>query len=181
MSKLLSGVTVLLTVAVIFLTVKVFQVEKQVEAILKKQKEITLTPSNPATTVIDPSNPFENDQKDPMKPISPATDFGITTMRFDRMSHNFGRIKDGEVPETVFKIKNTGKNPLLISSAVGSCGCTVPSFPKAPIPPGEEAEMRVTFDSKGKTGEQTKTVTVRTNTEPPVTELQIKATVIPNN
>ena len=65
-----------------------------------------------------------------------------------------------------YKFKNTGNADLVISDAKGSCGCTVPEYPKAPIKPGEEGNIKVTFDSSGKGGRQNKSVTVITNAIP---------------
>ena len=59
-----------------------------------------------------------------------------TTIEFEETKHNFGTIKEGEKVKHIYKFKNTGDNPLIISNAVASCGCTVPSYPKEPIPPG---------------------------------------------
>lgn len=101
-----------------------------------------------------------------------------TTMAFGESEHNFGDIKQGETVEHVFTFTNTGENPLLISNAQGSCGCTVPSYPTEPIPPGESGEILVKFDSKGKTGDQHKTVTITANTDPAQTRLAIKGNVI---
>ena len=77
-----------------------------------------------------------------------------------------------------FKLKNIGAGPLLISSAKGSCGCTVPEWPKHPISVGEEEILRVTFNSAGRQGVQKKTVTLQSNTIPNTRVITIKGTVI---
>lgn len=100
-----------------------------------------------------------------------------TSVQFEKMEHDFGKIKQGDKVNYTFKFKNTGKDPLVISSAKGSCGCTVPSYPKEPIAPGADAAIEVSFDSKGKSGLQTKTVTINANTEPNPTRLTIKADI----
>jgi hypothetical protein len=79
---------------------------------------------------------------------------------------------------TTFKFKNTGDKPLIISNAQGSCGCTVPDYPKEPVAPGASAEIKVKFNSKGKKGQETKFVTLTANTDPAETRLTIKANVI---
>jgi hypothetical protein len=99
-------------------------------------------------------------------------------IEFEKKSHDFGTIKEGEKGTYVFKFKNTGDKPLIISNAQGSCGCTVPTFPKEPIAPGKTGEINVVFDSKGKPGPQTKKVTITANTLPEQTMLEIKANVI---
>ncbi|GAA4469334.1 hypothetical protein GCM10023093_28610 [Nemorincola caseinilytica] len=85
-------------------------------------------------------------------------------MKFSDTSHNFGTIHEGETVSHEFAFTNTGKTPLIISSASGSCGCTVPEYPKEPIAPGQAATLKVTFNSAGKGGHQEKSVTLITNT-----------------
>ena len=94
---------------------------------------------------------------------------------------DFGEIKEGENVIHEYKIKNTGTGDLLISSAKGSCGCTVPEWPEEPIKAGEEATIKVTFNSRGKPGAQNKRVTLMTNAIPNVKILTIKGNVIPKN
>ncbi len=101
-----------------------------------------------------------------------------TTWKFEKDLHNFGKLKQGESAEYSFKFTNTGKEPLVIENAQGSCGCTVPSYPKEPIAPGASGEIKVNFNSTGKSGAQQKTVTLTANTEPSIsTILTIKADV----
>jgi len=100
-----------------------------------------------------------------------------TSMKFEESEYDFGEIMEGEKVEHTFKFKNTGDKPLVISNAKGSCGCTVPSWPKEPIPPGGESEIQVVYDSKNKSGKQTKTVTITANTEPKETYLKITSQV----
>ena len=101
-------------------------------------------------------------------------------VQFVKEEHNFGDIIQGEVVSHNFVIKNSGKSDLIISSAKGSCGCTVPVWPKDPIKPGAEAEIKVTFNSKGRSGSQTKKVTVLTNAIPNTKVLTIRGNVIIN-
>ncbi len=100
-----------------------------------------------------------------------------TSMVFNKKEHNFGDIKQGDKVSYNYTFKNTGANDLIISSAQGSCGCTVPEYPKTPIKPGKSATMKVSFDSSGKTGQQSKTVTIRANTASGVETLTIKANI----
>ena len=101
------------------------------------------------------------------------------TMDFTDTLHDFGMIHEKEVVEYDFSFVNNGKTPLLINSAVGSCGCTVPSYPHDPVPPGQKAIMKVTFNSAGKKGHQEKTVTIHTNTIRGIQMLFIKADIAP--
>jgi len=86
---------------------------------------------------------------------------------------DFGTIQQGDTPEFSFTFKNTGNEPMIISNAKGSCGCTVPQWPKEPIAPGATGEISVQFSAKGKKGSQNKTVTLTANTTPPNTKLRV--------
>ncbi|MFM7105325.1 MAG: DUF1573 domain-containing protein, partial [Flavobacteriales bacterium] len=87
------------------------------------------------------------------------------------------KIKQGESVECVFKVTNTGNEPLIIEEAHGSCGCTVPDYPKDAIAAGETKDIKVKFNSAGKQGPNTKTVTITANTEPLQSVISIKADV----
>lgn len=101
-----------------------------------------------------------------------------TVITFERDLHNFGDIVQGDKVRTEFAFTNTGKHDLLISDAYGSCGCTVPQWPKEPIPPGGSGVIKVEFDSGKRTGQISKTVTVVANTVPSNSKLVIKGTII---
>ena len=93
-------------------------------------------------------------------------------------SYDFGDIIQGESVTHEFIIKNIGNDKLLINSAKGSCGCTVPVWPKEPILEGEESIIKVTFNSAGKKGKQNKTVTLVTNVIPNTKVITINGNVI---
>jgi len=86
-------------------------------------------------------------------------------MTFEVLEYNFGTIKQGDVVTREYKFKNTGKEPLIINNAVGSCGCTVPDYPKEPIKPNGTGVIKVTFNSAGKLNQQDKTVTLTYDTD----------------
>lgn len=96
---------------------------------------------------------------------------------FEKEAHDFGTIVQGEKVAYSFKFKNTGSGDLIITSAKGSCGCTVPSYPEAPIAPGGEGVIDVVFNSDGKSGQQNKKVTLVANTVPNTTVLAINGMV----
>ena len=100
-----------------------------------------------------------------------------TTVVYEHTDFDFGSIKEGEKVKHTFKFKNTGSEPLIISNAKGSCGCTVPKWPSEPIAPGASSQIEVEFDSKGKPGKQTKRVTVTANTVPAQMFLNISGDV----
>ncbi len=99
-------------------------------------------------------------------------------MTFDRDKWDFGDIIQGEQVEYAFRFTNTGSAPLIITSAKGSCGCTVPEYPKEPIAPGESSYLRVTYDSEGRQDHFDKTVTITANTVPNTNQLFISGNVI---
>lgn len=108
----------------------------------------------------------------PEVPAGPSTTVEWTEKEFD-----YGVVDQGEKVTHNYTFKNVGNEPLIISNAKGSCGCTVPKWPKDPVMPGEEGEIKVVFDSKGKQGKQSKRVTITANTDPPQTFLTIKGEI----
>jgi hypothetical protein len=110
---------------------------------------------------------------------APATDpASATSISFVSDKYDFGTLKEGKKVTHVYKFKNTGTKPLLITNAQASCGCTVPEWPKEPIAPGGAGELKATFDSKGKMGKQTKSITVTANTIPAQTIITLSGEVI---
>ena len=97
--------------------------------------------------------------------------------KFDKEEFNFGTIKQGESVTTDFSFTNVGNEPLIITNAEGSCGCTVPIFPKEPILKNQTSKIKVTFNSTGKFGIQDKTVTITSNAVQSPMVLHIKGTV----
>jgi hypothetical protein len=105
---------------------------------------------------------------------------GVTSMEFDKLNHDFGKVKELSENRTIFIVKNTGKKPLIIENVSASCGCTTPSKPEKPIPPGGKDKIEVLFQPKeGQLNEQSKSVTVTANTDPKMVVLEIKAFVNP--
>lgn len=104
-------------------------------------------------------------------------------IKFEKRNHNFGKIlhKDGRVSHE-FVFTNEGNAPLIIHKTKGSCGCTASKPPKHPIMPGEEASIKVTFNPKGKSGRQHKTVTITHNSGVPdqskTTKISISAHIV---
>ena len=99
-------------------------------------------------------------------------------MDFEETEWNFGEITQGESVDYAFKFTNTGSEPLIISNAKGSCGCTVPVWPRVPLAPGESGVIDVKFNSKGKKGKQNKKVTLTTNMVP--SQMILKVTGLVN-
>lgn len=107
----------------------------------------------------------------------PADTANMAKFKFEESEFDFGDLKEGDVAMHVFKFTNVGKTELVISDARGSCGCTIPSYPKEPIAPGEGGEIEVRFNSKNKAGTNQKFVSIVANTYPEVTTISIKANV----
>jgi archaellum component FlaG (FlaF/FlaG flagellin family) len=106
----------------------------------------------------------------------------LTTMEFDKLEHDFGKVKEDSDNKTVFYVKNTGEKPLIIEGVSASCGCTTPSKPEQPIQPGKKDKIEVVFHPKiGQLKEQNKTVTVTANTDPKMVVLNVKAFVEEKN
>jgi hypothetical protein len=119
----------------------------------------TVAPAQAATTPAQAENPN-------------AAEF-----KFDKDEYNYGTIKQGDKVEYDFTFVNSGKEPLVITDAHGSCGCTVPTWPKEPIKKGEKGVIHVTFNSAGKMGMQDKTVTLNSNAKSNPKVLHLKGNV----
>jgi hypothetical protein len=110
-----------------------------------------------------------------------AVDGKVPKIIFDETEFNFGSVQAGEVVKHTYTFKNTGEGQLVIQNATASCGCTVPTFSRNPIPPGGKGEILVEFNSENRSGEQSKTITVAANTTPSNIELTLTGTVIHPN
>lgn len=104
------------------------------------------------------------------------------SIKFDKMIHNFGTFSESQpTQKCVFTFTNVGTAPLIINQAVASCGCTIPSYTKAPIKPGEKGEIKVTYNGTGAfPGHFKKTITVRTNGVTELTRLYIEGVMSEN-
>jgi len=106
---------------------------------------------------------------------------GTSELVFREYEHSFGKVIEGEKVGYVFEYENRGTDDLVITSAITSCGCTVPKYDTKPIAPGGKGNLEVIFDTSGRNGMQTKTITVKSNASTPVLFLKITADVVPNN
>jgi hypothetical protein len=120
----------------------------------------TTTPAPTATPAVD------------QKPEGP-----LPVLEFEKMEHDFGVVTEGQKVSYTYKFKNTGQAPLIVQTAQPSCGCTVPEWSREPIPVGGTGFVKAEFDTKGKVGPNTKTITVTANTWPKQTTLKFKASV----
>lgn len=146
-----------------------------------KSDGASTTPDTSATPAVSEAAVTTPATTTPVTPTPEVPVGPLTTLEFEETTHDYGEIMEGEKVVYNYKFTNTGKEPLIISNAKGSCGCTVPDWPREPIAPGASSEIKVQFDSKGKGkpegAAQSKRVTITANTDPANTYLTIKGTV----
>ena len=100
-------------------------------------------------------------------------------MTFEEVKYDFGDIYQGDKVEHVFKFENTGNEPLIITNVQTTCGCTAPNWPRDPITPGQESEIKVVFNSTGKIGRQNKVITIVSNATNPTNKVTIVTNILP--
>ncbi|RLD37642.1 MAG: hypothetical protein DRI74_06165 [Bacteroidetes bacterium] len=110
-----------------------------------------------------------------------AVENSIAVLTFEKMNHDFGTITEGEKVIYYFRFTNNGNADLKLTSVGTSCGCTASDYPHNVIKPGETGKIKVTFNSEHRLGMQHKKVTIRANTNPEFTVLDIYAQVIEKN
>lgn len=99
----------------------------------------------------------------PAPTAAPATNLNAESMAFKDATHDFGTVAEGPDATCEFTFVNTGKEPIIIQKAQPSCGCTVPSFSSAPVPPGASGTISVAYHTKGKPNPFTKTISIVSN------------------
>jgi hypothetical protein len=104
---------------------------------------------------------------------------GMPVIAFDKKAYEFGTINEGDKIDGSFTIYNKGKADLVITGARASCGCTIPSWPKEAIKPGDSAKLSFVFNSRGKRGKQNKSITLKTNTENVTEVIRLTGNVTP--
>lgn len=108
-------------------------------------------------------------------PLDPANG---PIIKFTESLYAFGEIKQGDVVEHIFKFKNDGNAPLILTNVQTTCGCTAPQWPReTAIAPGETGEIKVVFNSRGKSGSQSKTITVMSNAQNATERIRITALI----
>ncbi|MEZ5054226.1 MAG: DUF1573 domain-containing protein [Chitinophagales bacterium] len=115
-------------------------------------------------------------QTTPTVPSAVEADPNAPTMTFEKDAIDYGTIKQDADGNRTFTFTNTGKTPIIISEAHGSCGCTVPTYPKEPIMPGQKADIKVHYDTH-RVGLFSKSVTVNSNAKNSPVVLRISGTV----
>jgi hypothetical protein len=102
----------------------------------------------------------------------------VPELTFDKNTHDFGKIIAGERVAYAFRFTNTGNSPLIITGIRSGCGCTVGDYPKDPLKTGDQARINVVFNSAGRKGFQSESVTVLNNSLTPMVVLRITAEVL---
>jgi hypothetical protein len=147
-----------------------------------KKKEIE--PSSGETTtssekpgVTNPGDPTSTMDPGATPANSRVANMAKTSIQFANYEHDFGQVMQDSENKYVFRFTNTGSEPLVIETAKGSCGCTVPEYPKEPIAPGGTGEIGVVYKPGKQKGQQNKNITITANTDPVQTIVKIKADV----
>lgn len=143
----------------------------------KKEAEVTNTGEVQEVESVTATNKHVASPEDGNTVVPTNPNGKYAKMEFSKLEHDFGSINSKDVVETTFEFTNTGEANLVILKAEGSCGCTVPEYPKEPIAPGAKGTIRVSFSPAGKTAMQSKTVTLTTNTATGTEQLTIKANI----
>jgi Protein of unknown function (DUF1573) len=113
----------------------------------------------------------------PITADTPLDTNNIAKISPEETDFNFGSVTEGEVVKHIYKFKNEGNQPLLITDIRTTCGCTVPTWNKSPIAAGASDQVEVKFDTKDKENEQVKKITIIANTFPAETELILRGMV----
>ena len=145
---------------------------------VRKTSEITESSTTNSSVNTSPSQEDLSDiDPDLLEVIQVKSSGGKPNIRFDTESFDFGRILEGEEIDHHFQFTNTGSAPLVINNVEVTCGCTTPFYPFIPIEPGERGKISVHFNSKGRLGNQNPTITVYTNTDSGIYELNLKGII----
>lgn len=106
------------------------------------------------------------------------TTFSLNAQEFKFQEEliNYGKIDKGSNGAKVFLFKNVGDQPIIIEKIQSSCGCTVPKKPEKPIMPGENGEIKVSYDTK-RIGGFSKSITIFSNAKNPRKIIKIKGIV----
>ena len=110
------------------------------------------------------------------EPVKVEDNPNAPEITFENTTHDYGVIAYGGDGTCYFKFSNTGKEPLILQKPQSSCGCTVPSWPKEPVLPGDSDQIKVTYNTK-KIGPINKTITVRSNAKTSTVVLRITGKV----
>lgn len=120
----------------------------------------------------------DNQNESKQKQDKATIEYGVAVLAFEELKHDFGTVIEGEKVIYSFRFTNHGNADLKLTSVGTSCGCTATDYPLEPIKPGETGIIKITFDSSHRLGMQHKKISIRSNTNPEFTNLDIYAQVI---
>lgn len=184
LNKITVGMLSLVLVLTAYNTYKISNLK--VEKVIDRGTAANTSTPNQSVTPNQPTKPIQttvntNQNNNPLANQKPVQTGPKTSVKFLDEVHDFGNVDLNSENAYSFEFKNTGTEPLNIENARGSCGCTVPNWPREAIMPGETGTIDVVYrPNKGQAGHpQEKTVTITANTEPANTIVKIKAFVNP--
>ncbi len=127
-------------------------------------------PVKPAATAVSAAPSTTQDVTPPANPNAPD-------IKFETETHDFGTVPEGPQAKFDFDFTNVGKEPLILQNVQASCGCTTPEWPKEPILPGGKNKVTAIYNTQGRPGPFTKTITITSNGKTPSKQIIIKGTV----
>lgn len=137
----------------------------------QNNKQAPAAPQPPKESAVAPAPP--------QAPVTPPVNPNAGKFKFEEETHDFGTVAEGPLAECDFVFKNVGKEPITITDAHGSCGCTVPTWPREPILPKQSAKIHVAYTTNGRPGMISKDVTINSNAQQNPIRLHITGTVTP--
>lgn len=117
--------------------------------------------------------------RNPVSAEGPVDTVNVAKMAFMETFFDFGEVQEGEIVKHTYQFTNAGRVPLIITDARSTCGCTVPTWPKEPIEPGDSGVISVEFNTKSKYREQKKPIIITANTYPARTTVYLEGFVNP--
>lgn len=130
--------------------------------------------TKPQITAKSVTSPSKKSVSPPVKKPIPSK---TAKIRFETLFLDLGTIKEDAIIEKSFEFTNIGERDLVVINAQGSCGCTIPTAPTEPIPPGGKGKIMIKYTAKNKVGPQKPVVTVTTNGIPSIVKLNMEAWV----
>ncbi|MBK9104343.1 MAG: DUF1573 domain-containing protein [Saprospiraceae bacterium] len=144
-----------------------------------KKESPNLTPD--ADVEFKPTGNMSDLVYNPMRPDGTLDSSYLPVLTWKEVEYDFGSAFEGDIVSKDFFFTNTGTAPLLILNASSTCGCTIPEWPKKPVPPDSTASIRVKFNTLHKPGAQSKEVTIFANTFPNTSKILLKGQVNSTN
>lgn len=167
--KMIKNLSLGLTLMAALLACRDKATEKKIAELESRLAQFESANKSTAGTTTNP--PLEVPKKEE-KPEGP-----LPVLEFQTVEQDLGNVPEGQKVPITYTFKNTGAAPLIIQNAQPSCGCTDPDWSRDPIPVGGTGFVKAAFDSKGRVGPNTKTITVTANTWPKLTTLKFKVNV----